>query len=213
MTDKAAILAQCESLGRNCEFGLVQRSAALEPISLLRWAGAETSDLIEALRNDFADLAEEVDGLHAPDAGPLTERHWWLTCRRYRILFNTDERPSEVSADQAAAKVRRRLRWLARKLMEDIRTGEKLFVYSSADFTDPLDGLPLIDAFRAAGGHGPLLIVASGVAQGLTPIDHNTFGAVLPKLTPMGSATWLIQSDWDDLLPSIADIVRKFALS
>jgi hypothetical protein len=54
------IAARCESIGRNCEFGLVQRNLNLEPVSLLRWAGSETpAGLIDGLHHDFAGLAEK----------------------------------------------------------------------------------------------------------------------------------------------------------
>jgi hypothetical protein len=212
MANIRAIAARCESIGRNCEFGLVQRHLNLEPVSLLRWAGSEApAGLIDGLRNEFAELAEKMDGVHAPNDGPLHQRHWWLTCRRYGILFHTDQRPSLKTADEATDKVRPRLRRLAERLFEDIRLGEKLFVYSSAEFTDPLDGLPLIDAFRCAGGRGPLLIVAAGSQQDVEQIDHNTYGAMLPRLTTWNGANGFDQSAWERIIPQLADIVTEAA--
>jgi hypothetical protein len=212
MANIRAIAARCESIGRNCEFGLVQRYLNLEPVGLLRWAGSETAaGLIDGLRNGFVGLAEKMDGVHAPNDGPLHQRHWWLTCRRYGILFHTDQRPSLKTADEATEKVRPRLRRLAERLFEDIRLGEKVFVYSSAEFSDPLDGLPLIDAFRCAGGRGPLLIVAAGSEQDVEQIDHNTYGVVLPRLTAWNGATGLDQAAWERIIPQLTDIVAEAA--
>lgn len=209
MVDIRDIAARCESLGRNCEFGLVQRNLGLEPISLLRWAGAKmrgTDGLIDGFRHGFTGLAEAMDGAIIPPDGPPERRHWWLTCRRYGLEFHTDQQAATITLEDAVAKVRPRLRRLAEKLLEDIRIGEKLFVYSSAEFSDPLDGLALIDAFRAAAGRGPLLIVATGTRQGVEALDHNAFGAMLPTLTPRGQAVALDQPAWERLLALLADI-------
>jgi hypothetical protein len=202
--DIRAIAASCESLGRNCEFGLVQRKFDLEPVSLLRWAGAEKPDgLIDALTHEFAGLGEEMDGKVTEPDGPVNARYWWLTCRRYGILFHTLEKPSLLDLPLATEKVRPRLRRLAERLMEEIKDGRKLFVFSSADFADPLDGLPLIDAFRTAGGRGALLIVAQGEEDEIDQIDFNTFGAKLPRLTPWHGANAIDYEGWLRLLPKI----------
>lgn len=212
MLDVRHTAARCEGLGRNCEFGLVQRNLGLEPLSLLRWSGAKlrgVDGLIDGLREKFTGLAEDMEGAIIPPDGPPDHRHWWLTCRRYGLEFHTELRPVQFTVEAATARIRPRLRRLAEKLLEDISLGEKLFVYSSAEFTDPLDGLPLIDAFRQAGGTGPLLIVASGMYRAIDQIDHNTFGATLPKLTPRGQAVALDQAAWEALLIECAGIVSE----
>jgi hypothetical protein len=98
-------------------------------------------------------------------------------------------------------------------LIEDIRLGEKIFVYSSADFTDPLDGLRLIDGFRGAGGCGPLLIVSVGREECVDRIDHNTFGAVMPKLTWWNGAVHLDQAAWERALLAFGDALAKTGAS
>jgi hypothetical protein len=190
------IAARCESLGRNCEFGIVQRNLGLEPISLLRWGGADSDQaLIDGLRNEFAGLGDEMTGAEVG-------HHWWLRCRRYQIEFHTDE-PTAVPIEKAAERVRKRLRWLAAKLIDDVRSGERIFVYSSALFSDPLDGLGIADAFRSAGGCGPLLIVTQG-DDPLTQIDVATFGATVPRLTPRGQAATLDEPAWHHVLQELA---------
>src|SRR5215471_8231464 len=102
MADIGDIAARCESLGRNCEFGLVQRNLGLEPISLLRWAGAKdrgVDGLVDGLRDGFAGLAEAMDGAVIPPDGPPDHRHWWLTCCRYGLEFHTDQKPVATSLE------------------------------------------------------------------------------------------------------------------
>lgn len=211
MVDIRRIAARCENLWRNCEFGLVQHNLGLEPITLLRWAGAKdrgVDGLIDGLRGGFAGLAETMEGAVIPPDGPPD---WWLTCRRYGLEFHTDQKPVTTNLEQASGKVRPRLRRLAEKLLDDIRLGDRLFVYSSAEFIHPLDGLALIDAFRDAGGRAPLLIVASGTEQGVEPLDHNAFGAMLPRLTPRGQAVALDQAAWERLPVQLDGIVAPQA--
>ena len=52
---------QFESLGDNCELGLVQRRAGVEPLGLLRFAGAPLRRLITALDARF-------EGIDDPEA-------------------------------------------------------------------------------------------------------------------------------------------------
>ena len=54
-TDKE-ILGHFESLGDNCEFGLVQRAAGVEQLGFFRFNFAEMPGLLKALDSAFADM-------------------------------------------------------------------------------------------------------------------------------------------------------------
>lgn len=60
MDARAEILGQFESLGDNCEFGLVQRIGGIEPLGLLRFAGFHIpveyrlNRLLDALERGFS---------------------------------------------------------------------------------------------------------------------------------------------------------------
>ena len=45
-----------ESLGSNCEFGLVQRNFGAEPLSLLRWSNLTPTSLCAMLETRFDDV-------------------------------------------------------------------------------------------------------------------------------------------------------------
>src|ERR1700733_4757174 len=50
------LLYELESIGDNCEFGIVQRHHGVEPLGLLRWAGLKLHMLLNALDDEFAAL-------------------------------------------------------------------------------------------------------------------------------------------------------------
>src|ERR1700709_963317 len=52
------LVLQFESIGDNCEFGLVQRLAGAEPLGLLRFAGTPLRNLLGGLNARFADIAD-----------------------------------------------------------------------------------------------------------------------------------------------------------
>jgi hypothetical protein len=132
----AAIAARFESLGGGmavegawgfgCEFGFFQRSVGVEPISLLRWASIAPTSLAAALEARFA-------GIDVP--ANLTIRAsvadgWGYTQNRYGIAADhTGLSITSVSAEDAQRRVCRHLGYLSRKLIGDLATDEKIFVY------------------------------------------------------------------------------------
>jgi hypothetical protein len=56
--DPAKLMLGFESLGENCEFGLVQRRCGAEPLSLLRFASAPLPQLLAALHARFQGLGD-----------------------------------------------------------------------------------------------------------------------------------------------------------
>jgi len=193
-----------ESLSRNCEYGFIQQKCKAGPISLLRWNGMPTAALIEALGCDFDGLMERATGTGVPVKAPIEQRKWWLTCARFQMVAHTSDSVLEFTPEQSADRARGRLRLLARKLMEDIRGGEKIFVYSSAEFATPADASALITAFRACGGSGKLIIAGAGGWQDLRPAGDKIWWARLPTLTPMMGATSADVTAWLSLLQQIA---------
>lgn len=193
--DLRDIAARCESLGRNCEFGLVQRRLGLEPMGLLRWAATMRESLIRGLRTEFAGIGRDMELWIA--AG-----EWWgrdaATGLEFHAHAPQGRHEAEVRAQEA-----RRLPRLAEKLLEDIRNGDKVLVYSSAELTDPTDAYDLLDAIRHIGS-GPVLIVAQGSAQPPRRFDHNAWGASLPRLTAMGDAISADIEGWRRLLEAFA---------
>jgi hypothetical protein len=57
LSDRELVL-QFESLGDNCELGLVQRMAGVEPLGMFRFASAPLRNVIRAMTGRFAGIAE-----------------------------------------------------------------------------------------------------------------------------------------------------------
>lgn len=125
------IIMDFESLGGTalgCEFGMFQREFGAEPLGLLRWADMPYDGLIFALENRF-------DGVGSEEHTELfvnreNSRPEYCTVDRRGFMFMRafiyeDEMPNERMWKQAE----RRLRYLKDKLIADLESGSKIFIY------------------------------------------------------------------------------------
>ena len=163
--NKPSLFARFESLGgggpletgwgNGCEFGLIQRNSGAEPLGLLRWASIGPQNLIRALGRQLSDVGE-------PDSISISPHgnRWAATETNYDIMLgNTQLLQVDVSKEEARRRVSARLRFLARKLGEDLTLGEKIFVYRV--FGRKLDETTVANLHNAvrAFGNGRLLYV------------------------------------------------------
>lgn len=160
-----------ESLGDNCEFGLVQRRCGAEPLGLLRFSNIELGPLLRG-------LAVEFDGLGDRDSLELNLselRQYMLRDRRYALIFHTFQYESEVDAAELMVKQMARLRLLRRKLLEDLRGGEKIFVCKRNEALGEQEMLPL---------HAMLNRFASNTLLFVTPADAAHPPGTVERLMP-----------------------------
>lgn len=205
------LAAACESIGRNCEFGLVQRNLGLEPIHLLRWAGSQMPGLVAAFENGFADLADEMTG-HSEEA-PVGHAHsrWMLTCQRYGIAFHVEAPKEAEGPEQAGAASMRRLRWQASHLLTGIASCERILVYASRQISTPDQCAGLVEAIRRH-GKTPILLVgqAAGASGDVTPTSWSgVWFASTPMLTRVDWAAGVDQSAWMRILENFADVIHR----
>lgn len=126
-TDLSQLLLRFESLGEDCEFGLIQRHLGLEPLALFRFAGITLDNLIAALNADLAGIGTpEFTRVHLRDGV-----EYMIDDTRFGLGMHTFTGPEQISAEQFAAGAQRRLQFLARKLLDDLRQPTKLFVRTS----------------------------------------------------------------------------------
>ena len=115
-------------LSGGCEFGSVQHAWGADPLSLLRWAAVSPESLIAGLRARF-EAIEHVEAadlyLNQDDPREL----WWIKDRRYGILMHGFLSMREVAREQAVEPSRKRLRYLRDKLLGDLESAEKTFVF------------------------------------------------------------------------------------
>jgi len=136
-----ALALRFESLGDNCEFGLVQRRCGAEPLGLLRFANINLATLIRGIRSGFAGLGEPGTVLLVDDPADdeYVVRETMYDMTQHTFIYKADESPDGLLARQC-----NRLRFLRRKLMEDIRNGEKIFVYKRNLPLQEAEVLPLL---------------------------------------------------------------------
>ncbi|MCX8254356.1 MAG: tetratricopeptide repeat protein [Beijerinckiaceae bacterium] len=164
-----------ESVGDDCELGLVQRRFGAEPLGLLRWNDVDLDSLIVALEQGFEGLGEPSNtAIHATPMGELfvTDRRWYLAMHTFLHVPRADP-------DDVYVKMCRRIVYLRDKFIEDLRTAEKIFVYRSAT----LDVAGLQRLHRALRAYGPVTLLG---VQAVLPQATAGSGASIGDVVRLG---------------------------
>ena len=158
---RTALMFRFESLGRNCELGIVQRYYRAEPLGLLRFAGSQFPMLMRALETRFSGVGEPENVIVEPRFQGGLE--YGLADRRYGFLSHTciyrgqgDGQGIEVLTAKPCLKTK----FLARKLIEDLETAEKIFVRLDPAGISDDECARLYDAVQAYGPNTLLCIRA-----------------------------------------------------
>jgi tetratricopeptide (TPR) repeat protein len=127
------IMMQFESLGGpgggGCEFGLVQRNFGAEPIGLLRWASLSTKNLIAALNSRLEGIGTSDQTLLVPPENARGETEYLVRDARFKIRMHTFSKEGDIAPEKLHQQWCARLKFLARKLIADLETGKKIFLY------------------------------------------------------------------------------------
>jgi len=127
----AEMLMHFESLGRNCEFGIVQRQFGCEALGLLRFAGISLENLRKGLADGFAGLTHANRVTLAREPGDGSE--WIAKHADYGLDFHTLRRHGEVKEDVLRKEMVRNLKFYRGKFLEVLGSAEKLFVVHNRD--------------------------------------------------------------------------------
>jgi hypothetical protein len=131
--DIPRLLQQFEGLGENCDFGVVQRAAGIEPLGLLRFGACTAADMVELLQTLFQTLLDEQD-LWLDAVGP--EREYWVKSRHCSFTAHTNRFADKDDIDVIRSLYIERSRYLAQKLISHLTKGRRLLVYKGeADIT------------------------------------------------------------------------------
>ena len=151
MLSDTELALQFESLGDNCEFGLVQRFLGAEPLGFLRFNYTSLPALTHMLDTEFAevDRPEDIELIRANEA---SDSELLVHNRRYGYSYHTfrhDADPEPVRAQQL-----RVVSFLRDKLVADLRAGEKIFVRKGAPSSDEAANL-----LRQLHRYGPITLL------------------------------------------------------
>lgn len=142
------LVMRFESLGDNCEFGLVQRRCGKEPLGLLRFSNVMLPFLLHGMKTGFAGMGD-VDTLKFLDEADAKE--YVIRDTSYGITYHTFLYKDRISADGLLTRQAARLKFLARKLIDDVAAAEKIFVFKRNVAVTEAEILPLYAAMRARG--------------------------------------------------------------
>lgn len=162
-----AIMMSFESLGGarfGCEFGGVQRAFGAEPLGLLRWVDIAPDDIINALEQRFAGVGQP-EGIEIFTYRTGDNPEDGTRDLRYNMVMHTFVPEGAMSADKVLQNSCRRLQYLTRKIIDDLQSGTKIFVYKiTYDNLTPGQLAQLHAAVRAYGA-GTLLYVRYADAE------------------------------------------------
>lgn len=124
--DTLALVRGFESLGTNCEFGLVQRKLGCEVLNLFRFGNAQLPFLVRALTDDLKATSDpaEITVILNDDSPreyilylPKYSLHW------HTFVYEDHEQPCALIRAHAA-----KLAYLRRKFFEGLRASRKIYV-------------------------------------------------------------------------------------
>jgi len=124
--DAGFSLRAFQSVGDSCELGFVQRHCGVEPISLLRLSTISIANVTRGILDGFAKIGTPATLEITPPPDPSDDFGGYD--RHYGILYHTGRRAGDVDAETLKQQETRRLKFLARRFMEDLAMGEQLFV-------------------------------------------------------------------------------------
>jgi hypothetical protein len=139
-----------ESLGHNCEFGLVQRQVGVNPLGLLRFGGIPTAELLAGLECGF-------EGIEDPGQITLLEDHnagcleYLVRSERYHMQFHSFIAMDAIPADRMRHRMAVYLGFLRQTFVETLCSGSKIFVFHHGTIVSHAQILPYLAALRAWG--------------------------------------------------------------
>jgi hypothetical protein len=142
------LMLRFESIGENCEFGLVQRRCGAEPLGLFRFASAPLPKLLAGLAARFEGLSNP-DNLEVKLSG--NGREYLVTDKKFQLLYHAWVLADEMTAPEVHQREVRRLPLLSRKFLEDLNEAKKVFVYHGMEPLSEADANRLLAALRRYG--------------------------------------------------------------
>ncbi len=154
-----ALVLEFESLGSNCELGMVQRNHHAEPLGLFRFSYTPLDGLIAALEGDYrtASFADSTSLVLNPET-----REYELVDRVHGFEWHTWKYEGQVDPEALAGQELVRLPYLVRRFYETLEDGEKILVLR--DDQSPTDPARIARLLAALRRHGDITLLWIGVA-------------------------------------------------
>ena len=133
----ADLVSEFESLGDNCEFGLLQRYCGSEPLALFRYATSQARNLQHAFATDLDEYGTDED-LHI--FATSYDKEYVCRSRRYDDFeYHTEVYEGEIELGALRARELRKVGYLKERLILGLRTGDKIFVRKGGPYQAAVD--------------------------------------------------------------------------
>jgi hypothetical protein len=190
------LMLKFESLGQNCEFGLVQRRCMAEPLGLLRFSSTPLPKLLDALEARF-------EGLGTPERTNVTissnGREYMVNDTRFGFVYHAWVNAGEMSPEEVRQRELRRVPFLVRKLIEDLETAEKIFVFKGMSAMAEEEVFPLAAALRRYGPNTLLAMTLSSPGHRGGTVEARGPGFLVgyvDRFAPTEDANELMLEQW-----------------
>ncbi len=203
------LMLRFESLGDNCELGLVQRRVGAEPLGLLRFAGTPLGRLLPALHARFAGIADP-DEIRIG----LSNDEYMVELSHYGFNYHADARIGSIDPQTLHAQQTRTVRFLADKLIGDLEAGEKMVVFRQ---NEPLLATDLLDLRLALAAYGRSVLLWVQEARpghppgSVTVVDETLMVGHVSRLAPRHHVPDVDVGSWVAMLRK-ADALRTCGL-
>jgi hypothetical protein len=149
--DDRDLVLKFESIGDNCEFGILQRQVGVEPLGLLRFAGAPLRNVVRALNARFAGVAD-------PDRIRIEAQNgeYMVKLAAFNFTRHADVKVGEMAPEAVHERQCRAIRFLADKLIDDLENASKILVFRQ---NEPLLAGDLVDLRIALSAYGAYILL------------------------------------------------------
>ncbi len=190
-----ALLGAFESLGDNCEFGIAQRYAGIDPLGLFRLSSAPIADLTHAVETRFAHYGGPGDIEVRVGAGGYLFCH----SRRYGFAYHTGDTAPRTTPAAILDREVRRVAYLKERLLADLAAGDKILVRKGPPGESEAAVRRLLAALRAIGPATLLRVCAEDgrVEPGrVVWCGEGLMQGTLPHFAPYAAATDADLASW-----------------
>lgn len=201
------LVVQFESIGDNCELGLVQRMAGAEPLGLLRFSGTPLRNLLRAMRARFRGVADPHHVLVQAEHG-----EYMVKLTRYDFNYHAHIKADAMPADVLHQQQCRTVRFLADKLITDLENPSKILVFRQNEVLTAAD---LVDLRSALSAYGPgILLWVQEARPGHPPgsvdrVDDRLLAGYVHRLAAREDVPDLDYASWIRVLRAAYATVRS----
>jgi hypothetical protein len=213
------VMLSFEALGDNCEFGLVQRQAGVEPLGLLRFAGfhipveRRLARLLEALDARFDGLGT-LSTVRVEAAGAEGRREFLVFESAWNLMYHTFQLEGQVDPETLRDQEAKKLQFLRRKLLTDLGGAEKIWVWKSNLRIGEQDVQRLASRLRAFGPNLLFWVDEADEAHPAGSVEVRGEGLIkgyVDRFAPYSNATAISYQPWFRVCDEAYRLTRAMA--